>query len=121
MVLDTNILIAYLNGDNAVVHAVNAWNEEGRSLCVSTLAYAETLAYPVLTEKDIVLARDFLQRFIVLPFDETTAERAAQLRRAHRLPLPDAGIIATALVHHLPLVTRDKALHKVPEIECVLL
>ena len=39
--------------------------------------------------------------------DDAIAERAAALRRTHRLKLPDAVVWASAQVHSMLLVTRD--------------
>lgn len=63
----------------------------------------------------------FLTSFIEVPFDNEIAEKAAIVRRFYKLPLPDAGIAATALVNNVPLVTYDKSFHKVKEIIVVVL
>ena len=43
----------------------------------------------------------------VVPLDETIAERAVDLRRNHRIKLPDAIIWATAQTKAMLLVTRN--------------
>jgi len=53
-----------------------------------------------------------------VPFDNYIGETAAYIRRIYGLPLPDAGIIATAVRYDVPLVTRDIDLRKV--MECAL-
>jgi predicted nucleic acid-binding protein len=121
MLLDSNILIGYLNGDERITAMIDAWALEDRVLCISTITYAEVLSHPALTHADIAQIRGFLQRFVVLPFDDSIADNSAELRRRYHITLPDAGIIATALTHHLPLVTRDKLLHKVTEVTFVTL
>ena len=45
--------------------------------------------------------------FEIIPLDLAVAESAVQLRRAHRLRLPDAIIWATAQVNDAVLVTRN--------------
>jgi predicted nucleic acid-binding protein len=47
------------------------------------------------------------QGFQVLPITPAVAERAALLKRSHRLKLPDAVIWATALENGCVLVTRN--------------
>jgi predicted nucleic acid-binding protein len=64
-----------------------------------------------------VRVRAFLQEFIELPFDRITADEAAKLRLKYLIGTPDAAIIATGVVHKLPLITRDKALFKISEID----
>ena len=40
MVLDTNILVAYLKGEPEVVAALEQWRQEGRGLVVSSISFA---------------------------------------------------------------------------------
>jgi predicted nucleic acid-binding protein len=37
MVLDTNILIAYLNGEEKVIKMLSEWKNSGRALFISTI------------------------------------------------------------------------------------
>jgi|YNPBryulayer2012_1023412.scaffolds.fasta_scaffold00356_16 predicted nucleic acid-binding protein len=51
---------------------------------------------------------DFLEsRFEIVPLNLLVAEQAIELRRTHRLRLPDAVILATADVNDAVLVTRN--------------
>lgn len=119
MTLDTNIIIAYLNGEQEVIATLTDWKREGRPLFVSTITVSEVLALPQLTPHDIEKIKTFLAAFIIIPFDTTIAERTALLHRLYRLPLPDGGIAATALEYHVPLVTRDRAFQKIKELTVV--
>ncbi len=121
MTLDSNILIALLLGEERVVQEVESWQREGRLLLVSSVSVAEVLAYPALTADDIEKTKKFLRGFLVVNFDEERAGKAAELRRQYRLELPDAAIVATALLSRTPLVTRDKKLLKLPELSIVTL
>lgn len=116
MVIDSNILIGYLNGDEAIIAALNGWKEDSRVLLISAISFAEVLSYPLLEEKDIRKAKEFLSGFVSIPFDEVLAEKAAEMRRLHKLTLTDAGIAATALAYRVPLITRDKQFQRVKEI-----
>lgn len=116
MTLDTNILIAYLNGDEKIVGAVSRWKEEGKVLFVPSIAFAEALAYPVITPSDAEIIRDFVHDAIPVPFDNPLAEIAASLRRKYKLKLPDAAIAATAISRNTPLVTRDRQFQKIKEL-----
>jgi hypothetical protein len=116
MVLDTNILIAYLNGEGKVIKMLSEWKSSGRALFISTISKAEVLSLPQLLPKDIEKIRFFLNNFFSVPFDDSIAEKAAFIRRIYKLKLPDAGIAATALAYNLPLVTRDCQFKKIKEI-----
>lgn len=99
---DTNILIDHLNG---VVKA-SAEIALYRDRAVSTVGWIEVLvgATPA-TEASV---RSFLAAFTLIPLDETVSERAVQLRRQHRLKLPDAISLASAQMSGRLFVTRDE-------------
>ena len=119
MILDTNILISYFNGELNVVKTISDWKQSGRILFISSISVAEILALPTLTPDDIDKIRGFLNSFLSIPFDNSVAEAAAILKRTYQLNLPDAAIAATSLTRSLPLVTRDRQFHKIQEITVV--
>lgn len=120
MTLDTNILIAHLQGDREVLRALSFWKLSGKVLLVSTIARAELLSRSDLTEIELAEIRKFLENFSSIPFDNELAEYAASLRRRFRLTLPDAGIAATALSNGVPLVTRNiRDFRKIPNLAIV--
>jgi predicted nucleic acid-binding protein len=49
--------------------------------------------------------------------DHSIKEEAIRLRRSARLKLPDAIVVATALVHGATLITNDRTLHNVPNLD----
>jgi len=49
----------------------------------------------------------FLAGFTLIPLDHEVAQRAVELRRRHRIKLPDAVIWASAQAHKMILVTRN--------------
>lgn len=116
MTLDTNVIIAYLQGDEQVVEMLSHWKEEGRAIFISSIVLAETLAYPIITPADAELIRNFVAAAVSVPFDNVVAEIAASLRKKYGLKLPDAAIAATALQLRDPLVTRDRQFLKIKEI-----
>lgn len=120
MTLDTNILIAYFNGDEKVVEAVSEWKKNGKAIYISSIAFAEILAYPAVTPSDVETIRDFVDKSFPVPFNNEVAEVAALLRRKYQLKLPDAGIAATAMIYRSPLVTRDRQFQKIQEITTVV-
>lgn len=121
MVLDSNVLINYLNGDRRVAEMLELWREQGFSLFISTITVAEVLSFPtVSTDRELDELRTFLKTFVPIPMDNKIAEIAAVLRRVYRLKLPDATIAATALFLKQPLASRDRGLKKIKEIEVQL-
>ncbi len=100
-VFDTNIVIDALNG---VVEADVEYGHYERVL-ISRITWMEVL---IGVEGDDFEIRDFLElHFEIISLDVAVAETAIQLRREHRLRLPDAIIWATARVNDAVLVTRN--------------
>jgi len=98
---DTNILIDHLN-------AVPEAREE--------IARFEDRAISIITWMEVMVGagddlveptRRFLDGFKVVALDDEIAGRAVELRRAHRIKLPDAVIWATAQTAGRLLVTRN--------------
>ena len=100
-VFDTNIVIDALNG---LPEADEEYARYERVL-VSRITWMEVL---VGAQGDDTQLRDFLAaHFEVIPLDLEVAEKAVQLRRTHRLRLPDAIIWATAQTNDALLVSRN--------------
>jgi predicted nucleic acid-binding protein len=100
-VFDTNIVIDSLNG---VVEADAEYARYERVL-ISRITWMEIL---IGADADDANLRNFLEsHFEIIPLDLAVAETAIQLRRAHRMRLPDAIIWGTARVYDTVLVTRN--------------
>lgn len=100
-VFDTNIVIDALNG---VVEADTEYSRYER-VFISRITWMEVL---IGAENDNVELRDFLEgHFEIIALDLAIAEKAIELRRIHRMRLPDAIIWATAQVYDAVLVTRN--------------
>ena len=121
MVADTNILIAYLKGDSLVVKQIDAHRDSGLPIYISVINTIEILSLARLTAAEIQNIRSFLLDFTSIPVENQLAETAAEFRRRYSLSTTDAIIVATAYLYNEPLITRDKALHKVEEIRLILL
>ena len=119
MVLDTNILIAYLKGETKIIETLDTVRLSGRVLVVSTISVSELLALPGINSGEINRIKNFLESFILIPFDLDIAERAAYIKRTYNLALPDAAIAATCMKHDIPLMTRDKQFNKIKEITSI--
>ena len=55
--------------------------------------------------------RGFLSRVVCLDIDLAVQNQAIALRRRHKIKLADSLVLATALTHHLRLITLDNSLH----------
>jgi predicted nucleic acid-binding protein len=100
-VLDTNILIDFLN---AIPQARTEINLYSRRM-ISIMTWMEVIAGS--SQANEAMTRQVLSAFLCLPITQDIAERAAALRRNTRLKVPDAVILATAQVEGALLVTRN--------------
>lgn len=98
---DTNILVDYLQGLPQAAKELNAYNNPA----ISVITWIEVMVGT--TPQSELQVRSFLATFEQLPIDNQAAEQAVQLRRAHRIKLPDAIVWATAQSQSLLLVTRN--------------
>lgn len=99
---DSNILIDYLNGIEAAATELARFERP----MISRITWMEVLAGGVGTQEEEII-RTFLRRFVVVELNDMIAERAVTLRRDRRLRLPDAIILASAMVEGCTLVTRN--------------
>lgn len=100
-VFDTNIVIDALNG----VAGADTEFALYERVIISRITWMEIL---VGEEDNDQQVRDFLENnFDIAPIDLTISELAVELRRQHRMRLPDAIILATAKAHDAILVTRN--------------
>ena len=100
---------------------VAAWNSSNlsNSFYISLITILEIRSgIELLRRKDIAQARaldSWFQRNLksefegrILPITQQIAEKCGELDAARTRPFRDALILATAIVHHLDIVTRDE-------------
>jgi hypothetical protein len=100
--LDSNILIDYLNGIGPAADVLGT----PEATSISRVSWIEVLVSAESPEQANAL-RGWLAQFTIVEIDAGIAERAIELRRTHRLRLPDLLIWASAQVHGLILVSRN--------------
>jgi predicted nucleic acid-binding protein len=98
---DTNVLIDYLNGIDAARKELGRY--EYKAISVISLMEVLVGATP---DNDVTL-RAWLNTFEVIALDVSVANRALEIRRQHRIKLPDAIVWASAQVSSLLLVSRN--------------
>ena len=101
-VVDTNILIDYLNGLPKAKRELDSFE----TIYISLVSWMEILVGAAEGDEESEI-REFLRRFQVHPVDEGVAERAVDIRRKNKIRLPDAIIWATAQHLGVLLVTRN--------------
>ena len=121
MTIDSNIVIAFIKGEERVVQQLFRWKQTNQPLLLSPIVEAEVLGFPEFSSEERRRTALFLEEnFASIPCDRTIAYQAAVLRGTTTIKLQDALIAATALVTNTPLVTRNvKDFKKVPELTIV--
>jgi predicted nucleic acid-binding protein len=122
MTIDSNIVIAFLGGEDRVVAILSTWKEEGIPLFLPTIVESEVLSFAGWTDEEQRATERFLEdTFASVPFDRSIARMAAAVRRGGKIKFPDAAIAATALFTHTPLVTRNQQDFKhVPNLRLIV-
>ncbi len=101
VIFDTNILIDILAG----VPAARIEYESAEDRAISVVTWMEVMV-GVKPEEEAKILR-FLATFIQFPLSSAIAHKAVEVRRTSRQKLPDAIILATALVEGHLLLTRN--------------
>lgn len=113
--LDPNAVIAVLRGNTTLLERLR----EAEWVGISILTQIEFLAFPDLSEEDKQYFNQFLEHLDVVGLDRTQTElvnRIIKVRKQHRLKLPDAIIVASALQNSAALVTDDQQLRSLPTV-----
>ena len=118
LLLDTNVLIAYLEGGQTITDAamlvLDDWVRSNRNpAVVSMITVMELLVGPLRANRGVTDVMDFLEGFPnlrLLHIDLDTAYAAAALRADTGLRSPDALIIGSAVANRVDaIVSNDRA------------
>jgi tRNA(fMet)-specific endonuclease VapC len=107
--LDTNAVVSLLRGQGKLL----ALTKQARWVAISIITEIEFRSFPDLAHDDAQLFAEFLQRVHVIDLahhDASLLDKVVALRRTHRLRLPDAIVVASALTHDAFLITADRQL-----------
>jgi len=107
---DTNILIGLFSGQ------VKSDELEAEEIIISVISEMEYLSFDKLTPQETDQFNEFKKIAQVIGIHENSDDlikKTIQIRKDHKLKMPDAIIAATALVHHATLITNDKGFSKI--------
>ena len=121
MILDTNALSAFVDGDVAVGEALR---HQARA-CIPVIVLGE-FRYGIARSRHRATYEQWLEaqlrHFDVLPVTDVTTVSYAALRVSLKqvgtpIPANDAWIAALAMQHRLPVLSRDQHFDLVPQIK----
>lgn len=76
---------------------------------ISAITEIELLCWKTATNEDMAILQNFINDALVIELEQPIKLKAAELRKAYHIKLPDAVIAASALVNGLTLITRNIA------------
>lgn len=74
---------------------------------ISAITEIELLCWKSAFEKDMIVLNNFITDSNVIELEQSIKLKTAELRKLHKIKLPDAIIGATALVYDLTIITRN--------------
>lgn len=110
LVLDTNVVLYHLG--NRLQKPL-----EKKQYAISIITEIELLSYPNIQDDEIKRIENFIARTTVIELRHSIKIETVALRKKYQLKVPDAIIAATALRLKSPLLTNDKKLLTISEIE----
>jgi len=108
----------YLLDTNIIIYAINNKIElPSANYAISVITKMELLSFPKITPIETESMRKLLSNFKILEIDSSVKNKTIEFRKNYSIKLPDSIICATAYSNNMVLVTNDKQLQKVEEIE----
>ena len=101
--VDTNIIIYYLNGEATAIEWLQSHQEK---LSISVITKIEVLSYPFQKDEEILI-QQFLNQFELIHLSDEIIDSTIKLRRQRKIKTPDAVIAATALISKLSVCTKN--------------
>jgi len=115
LLVDTNIILyAAVYNDDIAMELLTENN-----IFISDITEIELLGYHRLSDDEHVVLSDFIATLTVIPVNSVIKQKAIALRRKFAIKTPDAIIAATALQLGYFLVTADKKLQKIDDLQIV--
>jgi predicted nucleic acid-binding protein len=101
----------YLIDSNIVIKTATVNTFDNKSILFLKTILDESFNISVISKIELLSKDDSLLSFIetsnVLPLTDQIIEKTIELRRKHKIKIPDAIIAATALIHKFDLITNN--------------
>lgn len=107
--IDTNILIYYMNDEIPVASLEKLENIFQQSFHISTISKIETLGWKSISVSEVTKISAFLNYAEVLFIDENIEQKSIEIKQKKKVKTPDAIIAATAMVNDYIIVTRNES------------
>ena len=115
IVLDTNIVLYLLNGDDELASILNQMQ-----LYVSVITEIELLGYKEISNEDKVKIKYFLSECIIVPLNDEIKNLCITIKQTSKVKTPDAIVAATSIYNQIPLITSDKGFENIQDLDLFL-
>ena len=113
VLIDTNIAIALLNGDEQITTLF-----DGKDVRISFITEFELLCKPGMNVSEKKNIQAFIDDCTVLEINPSIKEVTISVKQSGKMKLPDAIIAATSIFWNLPFFTRDEDFKNVKGLNC---
>ena len=113
--VDSNVILYLISGDATIAELLN-----GKHVLISFSTELELLWFEDLIEEESTKIQEFIDDSTVTDINAEIKKLVISLRKNYNLKLPDSIIAASALYHNLPLITADKQLGQISELNILL-
>lgn len=108
--LDTCFIIELYNGHPDAIEIIEKHQIDLGHCAISPINRMEVLGFGQLSDQDRQNLEHLLNNIITMPIDRAVEDAVIALRSHHKIKLPDAIVLATALTYHLELLSLDHGL-----------
>jgi len=110
--LDTNIVLYLLGGDNVLSAILNK-----KTVYVSFITEMELLSYGKFSASEETKVKAFLSECNIVEMNLSIKSEAISIRKKYKLKLPDSIIASTAINLNIPLLTADAEFNKLKSMQ----
>ncbi|MBL0048718.1 MAG: type II toxin-antitoxin system VapC family toxin [Bacteroidetes bacterium] len=115
LLADTNVFINLAEDKgNAQAYLQN------NTIYASVISELELLGFHNISSKEYKFFEILLQNCTVVELIRPIKEKVISIRRSTKIKLPDAIIVATAMYLNIPLLTYDKGLSRIKNIDLII-
>lgn len=107
--IDTNAIIEFLGG--MLPESGSQWIQsiiDNNDFAISVINQIELLSFNG-SKDEMKILTDFINISQILGLTEDVVTKTVELRKHHKIKLPDAIIAATALLHNLTVISRNES------------
>jgi predicted nucleic acid-binding protein len=113
--LDTNIVLYLLSGNDTIADFLN-----DKTVFLSFITELELLGYKEISAEELSKVESLLADSTIIDINSEIKKIVVELRKSNKIKLPDAIIAATSHYLNIPIMTSDKELAKLTDLNILL-